>query len=204
MPNDWKIARVVPLFKSGNRQEMNNYRPISILPVISKIAEKVVYHQLSSYLDANNLLSPCQSGFRKNFSTETAVTFFVDEIRRNMDNGLLTGAVFIDLKKAFDTIDRHILLNSLQRYGVCDRTLLWFSSYLQGSPPLVPQGSILGPLLFILYVNDMPSCICFSQVLLYVDDTVMFFAAATAIELEVSLNSDVNCISLWIQENKLF
>ena len=116
-----------------------------------------------------------------------------------MDNGLLTGAVFIDLKKAFDTIDHHILLNKLQIYGVCDRTLLWFSSYLQGrsqrvevdkvlSSPLdiasgVPQGSILGHLLFILYVNDMPSCICFSQVLLYADDTVMFFAAETAIEL---------------------
>ena len=131
------------------------------------------------------------SGFRKNFSTKTAVTFFVDEIRRNMDNGPLTGAVFIDLKKAFDTIDHHILLNKLQRYGICNRTLLWFSSHLLGrsqrvevdkalSSPLditsgVPQGSILGPLLFILYINDMPSRICFSQSLLYADDSVLFF-----------------------------
>lgn len=113
---------------------MDNYRPISILPVISKIAEKVVYHQPFNNLDANGLLSSCQSGCRKNFSTETAVTFFVDKIRRNMVNGFLTGAVFIDLKKAFDTIDHHILLHNctLQRYFVRDRTLLLFFSYLQG------------------------------------------------------------------------
>ena len=126
-----------------------------IVPVISKIAEKVVYHQLFS-----NLLSSSQSGLRKNFSTE---------ILKNMDNGLFTGAVFTDLKKAFDTIDHRILLNKLQRCGVCDRTLLWFSSYLQGRSQRVevdkvlssssvmassvPQGSILGTLLFIdLYI----------------------------------------------------
>jgi len=156
---------------------MDNYRPISILAVIFKITEKVVYHQLFSYLNASNPLSSCQSGFRKNFSTETAVTFFVDEIRRNVDNGLLTGAVFIDLKKALDTIDQHILLNKLQRYSICNRTPLWLSSYLLGRSQRVevdkalsstldiasgvPQGSFLGRLLFILYINDMPSSICF-------------------------------------------
>ena len=177
VPDDWKTSRVVPLFKFDNREEMDNYRPISILAVISKIAEKVIYHQLFSYLNASNPLSSCQSGFRKNFSTETAVTLFVDEIRRNVDNGLLTGAVFIDLKKAFDTIDQHILLNKLQRYGICNRTPLWLSSYLLGRSQRVevdkalsstldiasgvPQGSFLGRLLFILYINDIPSCICF-------------------------------------------
>ena len=147
---------------------MDDSRPISILPVISKFAEKVVYLQLFGYLNANNLLSPYQSRFSKNFFAETAVTFFVDEISRYMDNGLLTGAVFIDPKKAFDTIDHYILLNKLQRCGVCDKTLLCFSSSLQGrsqrvavdevfSTPLditsgVPQGSILGhPALFILH-----------------------------------------------------
>ena len=97
VPDNWKTSRVVPLSKFGNREEMDKYRPISILPVISKITEKVVYHRLFSYFNSNNLLSSCQSGFRKNFLTETAVTFYVDEIRRNVDNGLLTGAVFIDV-----------------------------------------------------------------------------------------------------------
>ena len=132
VPDDWKTSRVVPLSKFGNREEMDKYCPISILPVISKITEKVVYHQLFSYFNSDNLLSSCQSGFRKNFLTETAVTFYVDKIRRNVDNGLLTGAVFIDVEKAFDAIDHHILLNKLQRYGICNRTLLRFSSYLLG------------------------------------------------------------------------
>ena len=186
-----------------------------------KIAEKVVYNHFFSYLNANNLLSSCQSGFRKNFSTEIAVTIFVDEIRRNMDDALLTGAVLNDFKKAFDTIGHRILLNKLQRCGVCKRTFLWFSSYLQGlskhvevdkvlSSPLVIasaslKGSILGPVIFILYIlNDMPPRICFSQVLLYADDTVLLFAPKTAIELEASLNTDINRISSWMQENKLF
>ena len=139
---------VVPLFKSGSREKMDNlYQPISVLPVISKIAEKVVYHQLFGYVNANNLLSPCQSGFRRNFFTKTAVTVFMDEIRRKKDNSLLTGAVFIELNKAFDTIDHHILLNELQRYGVCDKILLWFSSYLQGRFPTCRgrQISLLSP-----------------------------------------------------------
>ena len=153
VPDDWKTPRVVSLLKYGNREEIDNYRPISILPVTFKIAEKVVYN-FFSYLNANNLLSSCQSGFRKNFST-------VDEIRRNMDDALLTGAVLNDFKKAFDTIGHRILLNKLKRCGVCKRTFLWFSSYLQGlskhvevdkvpSSPLViasgvPQGINFGP-----------------------------------------------------------
>ena len=161
MPDDWKTSRVVSLLKYGNRDEIDDYRPISILPVTFKIAEKAVYNHLFSYLNANNLLSSCQSGFRKNFSTETAVTIFVDEIRRNIDNALLTGAVLNDFKKAFDTIGHRILLNKLQTCGVSKRTFLWFSNYLQGlskhvevdkvlSSPLViasgvPQGINFGP-----------------------------------------------------------
>ena len=137
-----------------------------------------------------------------------------------MDNGLLTGAVFIDLMKAFDTLDHHILLNKLQRYGICNRTLLWFSSYLLGrsqcvevdkalSSPLdiasgVPQGSILGSLLFILYISDMPPAsasrkFCFMQTI-----QCCFLTTKTAIELEANLNNDVNRISSWLEENKLF
>ena len=134
-----------------------------------------------------------------------------------MNNGLPTLTVFIDPKKAFDTIVHDILQDKLQRYGICNSTILWFSSYLLGrsqrvevdealSTPLditsgVPQGSILCPLLFILYINAMPSCICFSQVLLYANDTVLFFfTTKTAIELEASLNNDINHISSWMQE----
>ena len=127
-PEDWKSARVIPVYKSGKRDNMENYRPISILPAISKVGEKVIFNQLFLYLTDNNLISKFQSGFRKGFSPETAITFFVDNIRKNMDSGLLTGAVYIDLKKAFNTVDQELLLNKLHLYGVCPEALIWFRS----------------------------------------------------------------------------
>ena len=128
VPSEWKQAKVVPLFKSGNKDDLDNSRPISILPILSKILEKAVFHQLHSYLSENSLLSPYQSGFHANHSTQLAVTFLTDKIRRHMDKGLLTGAVFIDLKKAFDTVPHDVLLNKLFRYGLQDQPLSWFES----------------------------------------------------------------------------
>ena len=210
----------MPLLKSGKKEEMDNYRPISILPAVSKIAEKAVYYQLYQHLDQNVLLSQYQSGFRKNFSTGTAVTFFVDNICRNMDNGLLTGAIYMDLKKAFDTIDHNLLLTKLPRYGGGNQTLKWFSSYLRArfqrveidgnlSTPAeiqsgVPQGLIVGPLLFIMYINDLPSSVHLSRVMLYADDTVLYYAAKSAAELEIALGLDLNNVASWMKEDKLF
>ena len=128
--SEWKQAKVVPLFKSGSKDDLDNCRPISVLPILSKILEKAVFHQLHSYLSENSLLSPYQSGFRENHSTQMAVTFLTDKIRGNMDKGLLTGAAFIDLKKAFDTVPHDGLLNKLYRYGIQDQPLSWFESYL--------------------------------------------------------------------------
>ena len=171
VPSDWKQAKVVPLFKSGNKDDLDSYRPISILLILSKILEKAVFHQLHSYLSENSLLSPYQSGFRANQSTQLAVTFLTDKIRSHMDKGLLTGAVFIDLKKAFDTVPHDGLLNKLYRYGIQGQPLSWFESYLSSSFQSVSienrlssaaniisgvhRGSMLGPLLFILYINDL-------------------------------------------------
>ena len=115
VPSEWKQAKVVPLFKSRNENDLDNCRPISILPILSKILEKAVFHQLHSYLSESSLLSPYQSGFRANHSTQLAITFFTDKTRGHMDKGLLTGAVFIDLKKAFDTVPHDSLLNKLSR-----------------------------------------------------------------------------------------
>ena len=164
-PSIWKKGKVSPLFKSGDRCDPNNYRPITVLPALSKIMEKLVHIQLYSYLNENNLITSEQFGFRPTLSTGLALTQFTDSILGDMDAGRFTGAVFLDLSKAFDTVDHAILLDKLRSLGVDEDSLNWFRSYLSErsqvtsisdsiSSPLpmsvgVPQGSILGLLLCI-------------------------------------------------------
>ena len=118
VPTDWKMAKVIPILKSGSMAENDNYRPISILPTLSKILEKMVHKKLLKHLEFNGFLSEHQFGFRPNRSTELAVTFFTDLIRKEADGGKATGAVFIDLSKAFDTISHSVLLEKMSRYGI--------------------------------------------------------------------------------------
>ena len=219
VPTGWKTARITPVYKSGPRSQFNNYRPISILPIVSKIAERIVHKQLMNFLEENNLLYSHQFGFRKGMSTEQAVTLFLDEIRSNVDKGKLTGACFIDLSKAFDTISHAKLLTKLPKYGIHDIELEWFTDYLFNRNAIVqfeqeysesfspssgvPQGSILGPLLFLIIFNDLTDVIEYSKVIKYADDTVLFVSGKTATDITEELNRDLSRLDKWFHENEL-
>ena len=217
-PDDWKKAKVTPIFKSGDKSNVSNYRPISVLPIISKIIERTVHNQLYAYLCSRNILSDSQSGFRPNHSTTTTLLEVQDYILNNMDKGFATGAIFLDLKKAFDTVSHEILINKLASYGIKDNELDWFKSYLcnrsqavHGNSFLsdfktynigIPQGSILGPLLFIIFVNCLPDVVTCKTVM-YADDTSLMCKAKNVDDLKAQLESNLKGVANWFKANKL-
>lgn len=203
----WKNAKIIPVYKSGTRSTFDNYRPISILPILSKILEKIVHNQLYSYLEENELLYSRQFGFRKDMSTEQAVTILLDDIRSHVDKGDIVGACFIDLTKAFDTISHSKLL---PKYGIHDRELDWFTDYLFCRTANVkfdqcesesfdicsgvPQGSILGPLLFLLIFNDLGDVIKYSKLIKYADDTVLYCNSKNVEDITTKMNADLDAV----------
>ena len=198
---------------------MNNYRPISVISAVAKIFEKAIYGLLYEYLNENSLFSNCQSGFRSLDSTLTALIEATNDWSINIDRGNLNGVVFIDLKKAFDTIDHEIILRKLTCYGFDTHTLKWFESYLSNryqkcnvnghlSNPLpvtcgVPQGSIIGCLLFLIYINDLPSCLSVGSPRMFADDTNITFVAGTTSELESLISIELQNLNQWLQANRL-
>ena len=218
-PREWKLSRVSPIYKGGDKNDMGNYRPISVLPVCAKLIEKLVFQQYYSYMIDKSVLSENQFGFRPKHSTETALLNVTDDWSAFIDEGKLVGVVALDLKKAFDTVHHSTLLFKLKRTGLSRRAFKWFQSYLQDRYQCtvvngvastmqkvdcgIPQGSNLGPLLFLLYINDLTKCIKKCKVSLYADDTCIYVPDKDPRTVVTTLNDELKSVDKWLTKNKL-
>ena len=222
-PEKLKIAKIIPIYKNGDTNLIKNYRPISILPSLSKVFERTIHQQLFNHFNSNKLFYDNQYGFRRHHSTEMATLELIDRITCAMDNKQFALSIFLDLSKAFDTLDHQIVLGKLKHYGVKGTSLNLLKSYLSNRPQIVsynntisnklsietgvPQGSILGPLLFIIYLNDIINACSLFRPVIYADDTALL----TTLELstnptqniQTNLNDELEKINMWFKVNKL-
>ena len=218
-PDELKIARVIPIYKSGDKTIVSNYRPVSVLPIFSKIIERLMYDRLISFINRHNLIYEHQFGFRKNYSTNMAIITMFDNILNSINKGEYVLGVFLDFSKAFDTVNHSILLDKLKLYGIRGRAHCWLENYLTNRKQYVdnadtiserlpitcgvPQGSILGPLLFILYVNDICNVSKELLPILFADDTNVFINGTDVNYMLKTMNQELEKLVVWLNANKL-
>jgi hypothetical protein len=219
VPKSMKLAKVIPIFKSGEMSQISNYRPISLLPTFSKVLEKIVYTRLYKYFTKYDILIPAQYGFRDSLSTDLAILELQDRVAKCLSSGSWCLGIFLDLSKAFDTINHDILISKLEYYGVRGVALDWFKDYLNDRKQYslfnstksnimsvtcgIPQGSILGPLLFLIYINDIPSVIKHGHPILFADDTNIIYSDKNLGNLCSLVNVELDILSDWFLANRL-
>ena len=219
-PDQLKISRVIPIYKKGSKSEMSNYRPISITNPIAKILEKLMNARMLSFIERFHILYDFQFGFRKNYSTSIAVLDVVNMIQNETYDGNFVLGVFMDLQKAFDTVNFDILLKKLELYGFRGHCHDWLRSYLTNRTQFtvvnghssststitcgVPQGTVLGPLLFLLYINDIPNSVKHSLTKLFADDSNLFIISNSLRNLFDTANIELSNLTQWIYANKLY
>ena len=217
-PKIWKLARVTPIHKAGTKTDVNNYRPISVLSVVSRILEKIVHDQLMEFLKGQNRLCLNQFAFQKLHSTLTCLLNAIDPRFKNSDEGKINLSIFLDLKKACDTVDHKILFSKLREYGAEGPSNSWFTSYLTNREQIcysdrsasskssiecgIPQGLCLGPFLLILYIN-FENCLKSTIPNMYADDTCVNIASENLNKLLTDLKNELENILNWMRINKL-
>ena len=219
VPDEMRISKVIPIYKKGERSLPGNYRPISLLSIFEKILEKLIYKRLHSFLTQHNILYDYQFGFRSNHSTTHAVIEIVDNIREELDKHKHILGLYLDLSKAFDCVNHSILLEKLTHYGIRGHANQWFKSYLNNRKQKtlingklsdsrtvntgVPQGSVLGPTLFLIYINDIAECLHEGKVRLFADDTNLFLSDKSLVNLQLNANISLHKLQTWFNNNKL-
>ena len=223
-PDIFKIAEVVPLHKSNSKEQVENYRPISLLVTISKLLEKIVYSRIYNFLDQTNQLFQSQYGFRTNHGCDHAVSELLSEIVKNLECNRPTTCIFLDLSKAFDTLLHEVILKKMKRYGIRGICLEWLQSYLSNRKMLVkckenngtnvksdlydihygtPQGSCMGPLLFLVFCNDLQLNLQHLRTIQFADDTTLYFSHRNQNYTQFCIADDLTRIEDWFKANKL-
>ena len=210
VPKVLKVSQVTPIYKNGDVTDRGNYRPISILSPFGKVLERLIYNQLYAFLEKHSTLFQYQFGFRKGYSTEQAILEITDALRKALDKKLVTCGLFLDFSKAFDTVNDDILLSKLYHYGIRRTPLDWFKNCLYNRTKFVkidntksnyetivcgiPQGSMLCPLLLLLYINDLPNCSKKLSFRIFADDTNMFYTSDMLYHPETVMNEELKLV----------